>query len=254
MTVAQNSPTIVTESSILDFYEQVARLVTDSTLTHHIRIELPPGPLIYALLFSSSLATISRLCYILACYKKGFETAMSTRARRDSASILDFVAYDRAYVNLYNGYLMDICNCFWRSRALSDGDSNTHGCMVPRPTVSALTAYVPSIDKTFALASLFSLSHSPVLCLQSIRTVREMEDEAMEDDDSIRIRHAGPVTQSSLARLSTSGGMQLTWQDYRINVLESLSAKGLVGVTELLKNTMTVLKTTMESRSKPSLQ
>ena len=84
--------------------------------------------------------------------------------------------------------------------------------------------------------------------------VREMEDEAMESDDSIRIRHAGPVTQSSLARLSTSGGMQLTWQDYRINVLETLSAKGLVGVTELLKNTMTVLKTTMESRSKLSSQ
>ncbi|KAK5993292.1 Centromere I-like protein [Cladobotryum mycophilum] len=210
LTLLQASPTASTDSAILSFYEQTIHHVNDEKLKHYLRIELPPSAIIYTFLFNSSLATLSRLCGILACYKKGFETAMSTKARSGGSSRIDSLSYDRAYVNLYNGYLMDICNCFWRSRAFSDTDTNAHGCMISRPTVSQLTSYVVSVDKSFSLASLFSLSHSPVLCLQSIQRVRELEDDAIEKDSSIRTRHAGPVTQNSLAKLGISGGY-----DYR---------------------------------------
>lgn len=249
MTLLQTSKTVSTDSTILNFYEEAVRLVSASTLQNFIRIELAPSPVIYTFLFNDSLATVSRLCYILACYKKGFESAMSRRATQDGSQRVDSLSYDRAYVNLYNGYLMDICNCFWRARAFSDGDTNAHGCMIPRPCVSALTSYVSSVDKAFAVSSLFSLSHSPLLCLQSIQRVRELEDAAMEQDASIRTRHAGPVTQASLTKLPISGGIRLTWQDYRIGVLRALSAKGMIGIAELLKNTMTVLKNSMEQKS-----
>lgn len=255
LTLLQTSPAISTDSAILDFYEQSVRLITDDTMVRHIRIELPSSSLIYTMLFSSSLATVSRLCFILACYKKGFETAMSTKARQGSSQGsqgVDSLSYDRPYVNLYNGYLMDICNCFWRGRAFSDSDANSQGCTVPRRTVDALATYVSSVDRSFQLGSLFSLSHSPVMCLQSILQVRELEDAAVEKDGSIRTRHAGPVTQNSLAKLTAAGGLRLSWQEYRIDVLEALSAKGLVGVAELLKNTMTVLKKSMEGRPNAS--
>ncbi|CAM1508376.1 Fc.00g052240.m01.CDS01 [Cosmosporella sp. VM-42] len=252
LTVAQTSPTVTTHSAILEFYEQSVRLVTNDTLKHYIRIELPPSWLVYILLFSNSLAVVSRLCNILACYKKGFETAMSTKTRKDGSNQIDSNSYNRAYVNLYNGFLMDICNCFWRARAFSDSDTNAHGCMLPRSIIPALASYVTSVEKAFALTSLFGLSHSPILCLQSIQRVRELEDAEMEKDNSIRTRHAGPVTQTSLPKLGTSGGIGLTWQEYRITVLEALSAKELAGVAELLKNTMTVLKNSMEGRSKRS--
>ena len=100
--------------------------------------------------------------------------------------------------------------------------------------MTALTGYVPAVDKALALASLFSLSHAPTLCLQSISRVRELEDAAMEVDGSISARHAGPVTQSSLSKLATAGGLRLSWQEYRIEVIKTLSARGLPGVTELL--------------------
>ena len=96
---------------------------------------------------------------------------------------------------------------------------------------------------------IFGLSYSPVVCLQSILRVREAEDEALASGRSIRIRHAGPVTQTSLTKLSTGGGLQLGWQDYRIGVLDALTQKSLPGVAELLKNTMTVLKTSMDGRT-----
>ncbi|PFH56973.1 hypothetical protein XA68_15681 [Ophiocordyceps unilateralis] len=246
LTVLQTAPGVAAESAILSFYEQTVRLVSDDVLKLHIRIELPPSVLVYTLFFSSSLATVSRLCSILACYKKGFETAMSFKARHDGSSRIDALSYDRAYVNRYNGFLMDMCNCFWRARAFSDTDTNARGCMVPRPTVSALEAYVSTVDRTSSLATLFSISHAPVLCLQSIRRVRELEDSSV---DTLQTRHAGPVTQGSLAKLTAAGGVKLSWQEYRIDVLRSLSDKGLPGVTELLKNTMTVLKNSMEARA-----
>ncbi|PHH79308.1 hypothetical protein CDD80_5209 [Ophiocordyceps camponoti-rufipedis] len=246
LTVLQTTPGVASESAILSFYEQTVRLVSDEVLKTHIRIELPPSVLVYTLFFSSSLATVSRLCTILACYKRGFETAMSTKARHDGSSRIDALSYDRAYVNRYNGFLMDMCNCFWRARAFSDTDTNARGCMVPRPTVTALEAYVSSVERGSSLATLLSISHSPVLCLHSIRRVRELEDSAAEPP---RTRHAGPVTQGSLAKLAAAGGVKLSWQEYRIDVLRSLSDKSLPGVTELLKNTMTVLKNSMEARA-----
>lgn len=248
LTLIQASPTVESSSAILDFYEVFVRLVTDENLRNFVRIELPPGSLIYTLFFSSCLANKSRLCYILACYKRGFEAAMATRTRSDGTFRIDALSYDRAYVNLYNGFLMDICNCLWRARAFSDAETNAHGCMVPRPTIDALTSYVSTVDRSFTLASLFGLSHGPTICYQSIQRVRELEDGELEKGATIRARHAGPVTQASLVRLATSGGLNLSWQDYRINVLTSLSDKGLPGIAELLKCTMTVLKKTMEGQ------
>lgn len=248
LTLCQAHPSVESWSAVLEFYEQFVRLVTDERLRSFIRIELPSTPLIYTLFFSNSLVTVSRLCYILACCKRGFETAMATRTESNNKSQIDAMSYDRAYVNLYNGFLMDICNCLWRARAFSVAESNAHGCLMPRPTVDALAAYVTSVERTFTLASIFGLSHSPTICYQSIRQVREAEDAALAQGTSLRTRHAGPVTQASLARLSSSGGITLPWPEYRIGVLNGLSDEGLPGVTELLKCTMTVLKNTMEGR------
>ncbi|EFY88841.1 Mis6 domain-containing protein [Metarhizium acridum CQMa 102] len=249
LTLLQTSPSVTTDASILDFYEQTTRVITDSKLKRYMRIELPPSPLIYTFLFNNSLATVSRICFILACYKRGIETAVATRPRApaaDAAPRIDSHTYDRPFVNLFNGYIMDICNLFWRNRAFNDTDTNAQACTLSAATVNALAAYAVSVDRALPLTSLFSLSHSPVLCYQSIERVRDLEDDAMEHDSEIRVRHGGPVTQSTLTRLANAGGMKLSWQDYRIEVLKSLADSGFPGIPELLKNAMTVLKRSID--------
>lgn len=251
LTVLQTTPSVTTDSLILDFYEQAARLVTDGRLKRYIRIELPPSPLIYTFLFNNCLATVSRMCYILAVYKKGIETAVATRPRApnsDGAHRIDSHTYDRSFVDVFNGYIMDMCNCFWRNRAFNETDTNARACTVSAATINALATYALSVDRALPLNSYFSLSHSPVLCYQSIERVRDLEDDAMEHDESIRVRHGGPVTQSSLTRLANAGGMRLSWQDYRIEVLKNLADSGFPGVAELLKNAMTVLKKSIDGR------
>ncbi|KAG5982290.1 hypothetical protein E4U55_002095 [Claviceps digitariae] len=254
LTLLQTTPSVTSDSLILDFYEQAARLVTDGKLKRYIRIELPPTPLVYTFLFNNSLATVSRMCYILAVYKKGIETAVATRPRPPSLSgdgeapRIDSHTYDRTFVNLFNGYIMDMCNCFWRNRAFNNTDTNARACTLSAATINALATYVLTVDRALALNSYFSLSHSPILCYQSIERVRDLEDDAIEYDKSIRVRHGGPVTQSSLTRLANAGGMRLTWQDYRIEVLRNLADSGFPGVAELLKNAMTVLRKSIDGR------
>jgi centromere protein I len=251
LTLLQTTPSVATDSLTLDFYEQATRVITDAKLKRHIRIELPPSPLIYTFLFSNSLATVSRICHVLACYKKGIETAVATRPAAESTKTtprIDSHTYDRSYVNLFNGYIMDVCNLFWRSRAFNDADTNARACTLSAATINALATYVMTIDRALALTSYFSLSHSPVICYQSIERVRDLEDDAMEHDSEIRVRHGGPVTQSSLTRLANAGGMRLSWQDYRIEVLRNLADVGFPGLPELLKNAMTVLKKSIDGR------
>ncbi|RYP63212.1 hypothetical protein DL771_009386 [Monosporascus sp. 5C6A] len=184
------------------------------------------------LYFTPSPTTVSRLCGLLAKYKQGLQKAMAT-SRSD---------YTPEYVNEFNGFLMDICNCLWRSRAFNTKDDNSHGCLIHKHIAEDLSLYVKGLDTGASLASLFSLSHSPVLGLLSISYFRGLEDAKLEKGtDELGARHAGPVTRATLASLAEDGGLRLTWDEYRLGVLTYLDQNGMGGVGQLMYNTMTTL-------------
>ncbi|KAK0100090.1 hypothetical protein ONS95_013098 [Cadophora gregata] len=241
LTIIQNTNTIVAHSTVLDFYETTTALITHPTLKPIVRITIPPAEVIYSLLFSTSLSTVSRLCAILALYKKAFELAMARKP--NSASVLDQQSYPKDYVNHFNGFLMDVCNCFWRSRAFNTSDPNALGCLLPSDVTQALGQYVASLDTNLSIPSLFSFSYSPVFSSLAIAYVRNLEDSS---EDQIDRRHAGPVTQNSLRLLEKDGGLRLPWADYKLGVLTYMESQGAVGVGELMYNTMKHLMTVRE--------
>ncbi len=247
LTLLQTDPTLSSESAILAFYEQNLALLTDGTLQNYVAIELPPSALIYLLVFSQSLATVARLCHIMASYKRGFETAMKIRGSADTPTI-DASSYTNDDVNRYNGNLLDIVNLHWRMRAFDVEKAVEQGCMLPRAAQARLGRYVAAVDRGgVALAAMLSLSYSPLFCLQSIETLRVLEDRQIAVDDAIETRHAGPVSQDSLRRLGTSGGLRIGFNGYRASVLETLRAKGMPGVEELLKVSMPSVAKAIES-------
>ncbi|KAH9909767.1 Mis6-domain-containing protein [Xylariomycetidae sp. FL2044] len=232
LTVIQTSPTYCTHSQVLDFYEQTAILASSKKLLPNSRIVIPPSPLVYILHFGTSPATASRLYDILAKYKIGFQTAMANSRTN----------YGADYINQFNGFLMDICNCLWRSRAFNNTDVNSHGCLVSRPLVESLGSYIDRLSMGCTLNSAFSLSFSPTFGLFAISYMRELEDAELErDTDEIDTRHAGPVTRASLKALDGNGGLKLTWDDYRLGLLDYFERRGLPGVAQLMNNTMTTL-------------
>ncbi|KAI8291069.1 hypothetical protein K4K60_003096 [Colletotrichum sp. SAR11_57] len=233
LNLVQATPSVAVHGAVLDLYEQAATSISDPTLQPLLRIANPPAQLIYLLFFSHSLSNVSRLCAVLAVYKKGFETAMSRRQP---------TTYQPSYVNHFNGFLMDVCNCLWRGKAFNDADKNALGCLSARPVTLRLQRYVEDLGMDLALPTLFGFSYSPVLSLQAIDCIREREDRALaEDEDAIATRHGGPVTANSLARLAEARGIRVTWSEYRIQVLHALEGKGLGGIPALMRNTMKVL-------------
>lgn len=238
LTIIQTSMDVSALSAVLSFYERAASGIMHPHLKSIIRISLPPTKVIYTLHFTGSLAIMGRLCALLAIYKKAFEVAMASK--RDS--------YPSAYVNNFNGFLMDICNCLWRSKAFNTTDQNAKGCLLAPNITLLLSAYIGDLDNALQLPSLFFFSYSPLFCLLAISYIRELEDGAMDD---IERRHPGPVTQQSLKQLEKGGGIKLTWQDYRLGFLHYLERRGAVGIGELMYNTMKHLMPKREVRAEP---
>jgi len=233
LTLVQTAPTIATHLSILDFYDKVAALISIPTLTRYFQVAIPPSALVYILLFSQSPAVVSRLGRILSVYKKTLEVIMS---RPDGRQL---TADERERVNVFNGFLMDICNCVWRGRAFSREDTNALGCTLTQGVVQTLRTYLSGVDKEMPLEAAFGLSHSPSLSLLAIGTIRELEDDQM---GRLLRRHAGPVTAQSLLALRDGGGLDMSWQDYRSSVLVYLEIRELGGLPELMYNTMKNLR------------
>jgi len=233
LTLSQTASTVSTHLSILEFYECTSSLTTVPSLLRRLPIAIPPPTLVYILHFSHSPATLSRVCSIVATYKRGLEMAMKQLANRQLSSA------ENAHIKTFNGLLMDICNCIWRSKAFGRSDENSMGCCIPASVVASLRTYLAGVDPDTPLSSAFSISHSPALCLQSLSYVRDLEDMILADmEGELRERHGGPVTQKSLAVLKNRGGLDLSWLEYKSGVLRYLEQQAFVGVPELMYNTM----------------
>jgi len=228
LTLTQTSPKVTTHLAILEFYEAGMTLFSQRSILQHIEITIPPALLVYMLHFSHSLPVLSRLCSILAAYKQSWETVMAPPAMRQ------LTRRERAQINTFNGFLMDLCNCIWRGRAFSRSDLNSQGCRIPESLQPLLQGYLRRVDPDLSLELAYGFSHSPVLCMQAIAYVRALEDDEM----GLRVRHAGPVTPASLTQLAHRGGLQLTWQEYRVGVLQHLEKGGFPGIPELMYKTM----------------
>ena len=270
---------------------------TMSHATHHpaIRIIYPPPRVVYLLAFlNPTVSALSSLTATLAAFKLAFEASISrSLARRSSihgnartsSSQADSPAtpttpttplttiaadYPRPYVNAFNGFLMDMCNLIWRSRAFNTNDTNALGCMLPASVNAALRAYANILNPPQSFTQLFSLSLHPALVALSIATFRALEDAAVEEEeqearqtngddrlgfDDVRVnghgrprrgrtitaRHAGPVGQKTLSALAQQGGIVVSWADYRLGVLRWLSQMGAGGIEELMFCTMKLL-------------
>ncbi|QDS76726.1 hypothetical protein FKW77_001125 [Venturia effusa] len=211
-------------TSVLNFYETIA-LATSSNVasdSNHIPIILPPPSVIYNVAMTPSLTILSRVSSLLATYKSVLETRIksTTSLHADSTRVL-------------NGYLMDICNLLWRSRALTTSDTNSFGCLCPATVTAELTSYTSRTNGDYALNKSFDFSHNSLIASLSRTAFDELE--AREGKE---MRHIGPVTQQSLVMLGNAGGVKVSWKEYRVMMLMWLEERGVDGIKKLMFVTM----------------
>ncbi|KAF4542898.1 Mis6 domain-containing protein [Lasiodiplodia theobromae] len=212
---SQSHTPISTTTTILTYYTTLSTLSSGLT-----PLTIPTAPTLYTLLFQPSLATLSQLCTLLATYKRAFEADLQDHTT--TAANLP-----RAVTNAFNGYLMDVANLLWRSRALTSTDPNAMACLCAPGVAAALHAYIsttlppvlipsandnttapaPGTGPDYTLAALFGLPHNALTAPLARAAFRDLEDAHHGTSGSSNApRHPpGPVTQRTLHRLARAG-------------------------------------------------
>ncbi|KAJ5622937.1 Centromere protein Cenp-I [Penicillium lividum] len=235
--------------SILQFYQCLAELFSHASENAHIRLTVPPSPSIYAITFTPSVSIISILSSILATYKSSFESSLTSKAIQPPNPSEPL--YDPKLVGQFNGYVMDTCNLVWRNRALNSEDPNARACLIPASSISAFTNYVREVNETAkrydsksafhcTLPSIFSLSHHAAFCNLSAACFADLEEDQQIAEHQPRLRK--PVTPKALQALEKEGGANITWQEYRVHMLDWLDAIGSRGTGDLMRSTMKALR------------
>ncbi|KAJ9267085.1 hypothetical protein DTO212C5_6150 [Paecilomyces variotii] len=235
--------------AVVDFYNTLAKVFSHAPLNGNIRLTIPLPPTVYSLTFTPTITHISLLSSALADYKAAFEASLSSQELQ--SQVPSGVLYPPEELGRFNGYIMDICNLIWRNRGLNTEDPNALGCLIHPATVKALTEYVHDLNEAgrtraredafhYTTPAMFSLSHHIALCLMSAICFAELEEEKEVAEDQPRLEK--PVTQKALTALEKNGGVKITWQEYRIQMLDWLDGVGSEGIAKLMRRTMKALR------------
>lgn len=236
-----SGPSAIAQTGIHEHLQTIADVSLLALGSPRLKIDIPPSHHTYLIIFTSpTIYTLSSSSQLLSTYKDILEQHLSGQRKTKPA------LSSRSSITEFNGYMMDFCNLFWRSRAFNTADNNAKGCLLSRNITKALQQYAESIpvDRRYSLGALLSLSFHPALSAVSIQVFRNMEDKVMADnsdeEDVITKRHAGPVTQHSLAHLLSQGGLEVSWLNYRREVLDVLGAMGADGLSGLVQRSVKI--------------
>lgn len=235
--------------SVVEYYGVLAELFSHASLNGNIRLTIPLAPTVYTLAFTPITSLISILSSVLASYKSSFEASLTSQILQVPNPPEPL--YPTQLVGQFNGYVMDVCNLLWRNRALNADDPNALGCLIPATAVTALTQYIRGMNEIsrerkreapfhYNPSSIFSLSHHVALCNFSAACFADIEEQNNVGETQPRLRK--PVTQKALNALEKEGGVKLTWQEYRVRMLDWLEATGSRGIASLMRSTMKALR------------
>ncbi|KAF3922736.1 hypothetical protein ABW21_db0207432 [Orbilia brochopaga] len=235
---SKKSDLIALLHNILEFYDTVVHVPVHQPI---FEIVYPADIVVYSSVFLGDSVSFSRLCGILAIYKQSFleHTELRTKDPRMSR----YLEPDRAYVDHFNGFLMDISNFFWRFRCFCRDpakDTNALGCLMQEDFVAHLNQAANARELT--LNGIYTITHSATFSRFNAECLRFLEDRYEDLSGDLERRHAGPVTSKSLAGLAGDNGYQIEYRVFKMASLEYLRRKGFEGVYSLIYSTMKKLR------------
>ncbi|KAF9353974.1 hypothetical protein BGX34_011280 [Mortierella sp. NVP85] len=209
---------IAVQHGILSFFE----LVPSLTLMYKVpmAVVIPDSTIVYRCFLSDSGMSVSRICGIVYHYKMAFhifEDEQQLQFRQLVQSQLDGIGddqaakiripevpgYNRDYVILFNSFVMDICNFLWRTRAFNKTDKNARGFLVD----------------------------------DSIGNILDQDIEIRENV-SLEKRVKAPASVAGLKEAAAKGGLDMTFEEYRVKYLDYLKQNGFDGISIFLNDSI----------------
>jgi centromere protein I len=246
---SHSTPERFTGLSVLSFYMELASVYSHASTYDEIRLTAPLPQTIYLLAFTPACCYVSLLSAALAKYKSSFEASLTSKSLPGSAS--PGRRYPTALVDQFNGYVMDMCNLLWRNRGLNAEDPNAKGCLIPAGTADILSEYLNELNditagddddtgkQKYLLGSLFSFGYHVAMCGLSSACFRDIE---AQEGRQLDARLNKPVTQRALTALEAAGGVKISWQEFRLKMLDWLDERGAGGIGALMRVTMKTLR------------
>ncbi|CAG8451070.1 6782_t:CDS:10 [Paraglomus brasilianum] len=149
------------QHAILLFYEALSSLQLEHSWG---RIIIPSSATIYRCFFSVSGMPLSRICNVVLHYKEAFDLNDQRIGQRG------VIRHNRDYLNYFNSFVMDLCNCIWRNRAFNKVDRNSRGFQLEDETIEVIKGICGE-----QVGSSFSLTLAPALSAYSKDCFKQLE-------------------------------------------------------------------------------
>ncbi|KAF8927251.1 hypothetical protein BGZ58_010535 [Dissophora ornata] len=218
---------LAVQHGVLSFFDFAPYLTLQFKVP--LALIIPDSTIVYRCFLSDSGMAVSRICGVVYQYKQAFEAFEHDRelqyemlvhsqlssqieegdegAALPAPPIMPIIpGYSRDYVILFNSFVMDICNFLWRSRAFNKSDKNARGFLMNQSTIARTKQ------------NLEEQSHVPV---------------------GKRLR--APVSPPALKDMSAKGGLDISFEEYRLQYLDHLEQNGFEGIAQFLFGSITNL-------------
>ncbi|KAI9255969.1 Mis6-domain-containing protein [Sporodiniella umbellata] len=199
----QENDSILFQHAALSFFEFVSLISAQPNLV------TPTAPFVYKHFFSTSAMATNRICNIIYQYKVAFE---------EDESLMD--EEDERFRAL-NEYISSLCTALWKSVGFLG--TKAVFCM-SRPSIDKLIKTCG--ERGTEIENMLSLTQSAALAGFSKRFMQGLEKD--------RLQHDEPIGADYLSRLENEGGIAMTFQEYRIQLLDHLKEQGMTGIYDLL--------------------
>lgn len=246
---------LAVQHGVLSFFDLVSSFAETYKLP--LAVVVPDSTIVYRCFLSDSGMSVSRICGIVYQYKKAFQTfemeqqlqyellvqsqlsqqsdagSGQTAAMPEAAQV---PGYSRDYVVLFNSFVMDICNFLWRNRAFNKSDKNARGFLMDARTIGDIKNIC--MNARLNMINMLSMTHSLALAGYSARFMRDLE---MQGNVPVEGRLKAPASTLALKEATAKGGLNISFEEYRIQYLEHLEQKGFDGIYQFLTDSITNL-------------
>ncbi|KAF9955287.1 hypothetical protein BGZ72_003846 [Mortierella alpina] len=251
---------LAVQHGVLSFFDLTSTLT--GTYRLPLAVVIPDSTIVYRCFLSSSGMSVSRICGIVYQFKQAFEAfeqdqqlqyellVQSQLSHREGAAgdiddpeklaampaPQEIPGYSREYVVLFNSFVMDICNFLWRNRAFNKSDKNARGFLMDQQAIGHTRQVC--VDGGLSMNNMHSITHSLALSGFSARFLRSLEE---RNGIPVEKRLKAPASTPALKDMVSKGGLNMTFDEYRIQYLDHLEAKGFEGVSQFLFDCITNL-------------
>lgn len=242
---------IAVQHGVLSFFDFTSNLTKTNA---PISVIIPGASIVYRCFLSDSAMAVIRICGIVYQFKQAYQAFEEEQQLQYELLVQSQIAasqdngetstklsedevvpgYTRELVAQFNSYVMDMCNFLYRNRAFNKVDKNARSFQLDQETLAHIKQVCA--DNNLSVPTMLSFTHSVAFSGFSARFVKSLEE---QQNIPVEKRLDAPASIKALKEMSSKGGLNMKFDEYRLRYLDHLEEKkGFEGMVDFLTDTI----------------